>query len=311
MSVSLVTFSTREFYYASYTLLRSARKYGVDRSYAYTMSDFSKTEFFLKYKNIASQKRGAGYWIWKPYYILHHLEKLNEDEVLIYCDAGLDVIDNLGPLIELVKQEESGILLFENYQGVSYYNRAEGIEISEVNIYNEMNKCKYWTKRDAFILMDADSSEYWEAPQVDASFQIYRKTNISIQFLNKWIAYCCNEQILTDLPNKMGKENFPSYIGHIHDQAIISILAKKYQLNLYRCATQFGNHLKLPEYRVINEFKLLPYSKSPKFNSRYAQILNHHRTKYSSIYFRWRLFLGQEKNVLIGWLFSLFYKLEK
>ncbi|TXT32951.1 MAG: hypothetical protein FD136_1189 [Chitinophagaceae bacterium] len=306
MSVSLVTFSTPAFYYARHTLLMSAKKYRIDHSHAYTMNDFSKTDFYLKYKNITDQKRGAGYWLWKPYYILQHLNKLHENDILIYCDSGLDIIDSLSPLIELVRSQNSGILLFENYQGSGYFNRTSGFKVNEENIYIEMNKCKYWTKRDAFILMGADSSEYWDAAQTDACFQIYRKTETSLKFVREWLAYCCNEQILTDTPNLSGKENFDNFFGHIHDQTIVSLLAKKYQLDLFRCPSQFGNHFKLPKYRIDNEFKMLPYCSYPKQNSKYGQILNHHRIRFSAYYFRWRYFLGQEKQIAIGWFSRLF-----
>ena len=42
----------------------------------------SHKEFFNK------NPRGFGYWIWKPYIILEQLSKINDDEYVLYTDAG-------------------------------------------------------------------------------------------------------------------------------------------------------------------------------------------------------------------------------
>ena len=50
-------------------LCESAIKYGnFDTTHIYKLTDIDK---FFKYKNqdILSQCKGAGYWIWKPYFI--------------------------------------------------------------------------------------------------------------------------------------------------------------------------------------------------------------------------------------------------
>lgn len=298
MTLQLVTFSTPNFNVSKHRLLKSAHAHGIKNTFAYSQKDFKKTIFYKEHQAIAAQPRGAGYWLWKPYYILEHLKKMQENDILIYCDSGVDIISSLDPLINIVKTSTTGILLFENYQAASYFTKTQDIEASEYTSYVELNKNKYWAKRDAFVLMDLDEEKYWNSAQVDANFQIYRKCDTSVKFVEEWLSYCCNPQIITDVANECGLPDFKNLFAHIHDQAIISILAAKYELELYRCASQYGNHYKTEEYRLKGEFLLLPYRKYIKNNSDYGTLLLHHRTKYMPFIFRIKSFIKQEWEIL-------------
>jgi hypothetical protein len=48
-------------------------------------------EFKLNFKDILREQRGGGYWIWKPYIIKKHLDKINDNDILIYMDAGCSI----------------------------------------------------------------------------------------------------------------------------------------------------------------------------------------------------------------------------
>lgn len=276
--VSLVTFSTPNFNYAKKMLVRSAKKVGFTDINAYTRKDFEKTDFYGQYKNIASLPRGAGYWIWKPYYILEHLKKANDGDFIFYCDSGVSIVDDIAPLIEICDKHTAnkGVLAFFNYQGGAYI--GPGFEKTDEVIYHEALKNKYWAKRDVFVLMGLDSAEFWESPQVEGCFLILKKTEFSVNFVAEWLKYCCDENIVTDKDNMQGKPNFPNFIMHIHDQAVLSLLAAKHKLELFRCPSQFGNHKKLPQYRAKGEYTIFPYT-NPENNSEYGTIFNHHRTK--------------------------------
>ena len=47
-------------------------------------------DFIDKHKEfIDTYSHGYGYFIWKPKIILDTLLKMNDDDILIYCDAGI------------------------------------------------------------------------------------------------------------------------------------------------------------------------------------------------------------------------------
>lgn len=278
MKLSLVTFSTPNFNYAKKLLVRSAKRFGVKNIKAFNKRDFEKTLFYEQNKAIASQQRGAGYWIWKPYYILEQLKKANDGDIVLYCDSGVSIIDDIAPLVAICNEHEAnnGVLLFYNYQGGAYI--GNGFEKSDEVIYHEALKNKYWGKRDVFVLMGMDEPKYWESPQVEGCSLVLKKTDFAVKFVTEWLQYCCDENIVTDKENTQGGPNFENFIMHIHDQVVLSLLAEKYNLELFRCPSQFGNHKKLSKYRKDGEYLIFPYT-TPEVNSDYDTIFYHHRTK--------------------------------
>ena len=66
-------------------------------------------EFWNKHSDfINNNNRGYGYWIWKPYINLKLMEKINNNDIVIYTDAGctfnIEGKNRLLEYIELVNQ---------------------------------------------------------------------------------------------------------------------------------------------------------------------------------------------------------------
>lgn len=191
-----------------------------DEIISYNPKDIDKV-FLSENKSILKEKRGNGYWLWKPYFIKKTLEKLKDGDFLFYCDSGSFFISDFIELIKTSISLEQDIIPFEL-------------------IHLE----KEWTKRDAFLLMGCDSPIYSETKQRLASFSLWRKSDLSMKFLNEWIRLSKDKRILTDIPNTLGKPNYINFKEHRHDQSIFSLLTKKYKLVAFRDPSQFGNSLK-------------------------------------------------------------------
>lgn len=264
MKLVLTNLSNQLFNDSRIRLNESAQKYGIEEINSYCFDDLKKTSFFKRNREILEQPKGIGYWLWKPYIIFEAMKKLEENDVVIYSDCGIEIVASIEPLIQLTKQQP--IVLFGNSNFINLQ----------------------WTKRDCFVYMDCDSEVYWHSPHCDAAFALFKKCDLSIDFLNDWLTYGSNKYIITDLPNSSGKANIEGFIDHRWDQSILSLLAQRYKLHLFRMPSQFGNHYKMPEFRVENEFNCVNqmnqeqvkyYAQLPYFNSTYTQILNHHRSR--------------------------------
>ena len=197
-----------------------------------------------KFKNthsaILAQKRGCGYWLWKPYIILKtFIESMSDNDLLMYQDAGAHLIGDAGPLLKLCQNLEPGILVFH----------TDFLE-------------KVFTKRDAYILMNMDDRRVHESYQRLASFVILRKNCQSLQFVMEWLAYASDPRILTDIDNQMGKPDLPTFNENRHDQTVLSLLSKKWQLEEFRDPSQYGN---------VSERRLM-YALGP-----YKQLIHHSR----------------------------------
>lgn len=265
MKVVLTNLSNQVFEESRNRLNNSAKLSGIDNLISWDFQDLLKTSFYSQHKKMLDQPKGLGYWVWKPFIILEAFKSMEDGDIVVYSDCGHEIIADIKPLIEICRLQ-SKILLFENGD---LKNAA-------------------WTKRDCFVKMGCDSKIYWYGSQVDASFVLCRKSREAIRFLEEWLFYCSDFQANTSNENELGKRNLPSFIEHRWDQSILSLLAIQWKIELYRMPSQYGNHYKELAYRVNgeincrNQFKpvqLYTYSKHPKSNSPYFQLLNHHRKK--------------------------------
>jgi len=256
MKKYLVSYATPDHRKNQRRLNESALNFGIDNAMPYSSKNLKETLFYQENKATLTQKRGSGYWLWKPYVILTHLEKIHNNDLLIYSDVGIEIIKNISPLVDLCISQ-GGILLFRNHENL---NRT-------------------WTKRDCFVSMECDEEKYHNSEQTTASFQIYVKNSWSLSFLKEYLHYCQMGDVITDSPNTLGMDNFSDFIDHRHDQSVLSLLAVKHDIGLFRDPSQFGNHRKLPELREQDEWLSKPYSNLPCAISLYPTLLNHHRER--------------------------------
>ncbi|MFC3343352.1 hypothetical protein [Paenibacillus abyssi] len=250
----MVSYATARFYKSQKKLRRSALQYGVDQVIPIRDKDLASTSFYEKNKKILQQPRGGGYWLWKPYIIFKAMSKAKENDMIIYSDSGMEVIRPLDPLIDICKRQ-GGIMLF----------RA----------HNLLNKA--WTKRDCFALMKCDSEDYWNAEQLMGSFCLFMNNQKNKAFVKEWLTYCLDERILTDIANQCGLNNFPEFKDHRHDQSVLSLLAVKHKIEVYRAPCQHGDRYKIQKFRHAGECS--SYAAKPYKNSPYGTLLNHHRKK--------------------------------
>jgi hypothetical protein len=272
MKLWLVCYANRQYAKAQRALVCSAQRRGFDHIRVFNDRHLQQTDFFLQHQAILSQPRGAGYWLWKPFYIGQVLQEAAPDDVVVYSDSGIEFIADLHPLIDICKRG-LGPMLFQTH--------------GHLNIT--------WTKRDCFVGMDCDLPAYREAQQVMGGFQIYRACEASFEFVHSWLHDCCQPQLLTDAPNECGLPNYPEFIEHRHDQSILSLLAAARRLPIYRDPSQWGTPWALPEFLpsgTLNKAAISPYENSP-----YGQLLNQHRRKKGPRRRRLRTFIRQLRSI--------------
>jgi len=174
--------------------------------------------FSKHFQNVLKQRRGGGYWIWKPYLIQRVLETLDDDDILIYCDAGCMINDNgaerFNEYIELLMESESGCIGFElPHREIEY------------------------TKREVFDHFGS-AEELILSNQLMATVIMLRKCPHATMLINKWYeALCENPLLFTD--DKDDTAQYADFIDHRHDQSIFSILRKTYQSEIIPDETYF------------------------------------------------------------------------
>jgi len=195
------------FYQNQNHLMVSGLNKGIDFFLNYKRSHLDAA-FYEKHKAILTQKRGAGYWLWKPWVIYKTLLEAPENALIIYADSGVNFLKSVTPLLAELKGKD--ILLVENMgSGSTIRKRTQRATLEKLNC----------TRGDCL-----------DRPLVWAAFAVFRNTPTSRAFVKEWLEGCCDEKNITDYSD--GRPEDKAFQGHHYDQSILSILAFQHQANI-------------------------------------------------------------------------------
>jgi len=217
----LFTFTDENMTVSADNLIKSAKsKIGNCNFHIFTPKDFSE-EFFSTNKDILSDKRGAGFWLYKPYFLYRLLLKMKDNELIMYCDAGLTFEQGIDALL---RQMDQDIYVFGNK-----YRHGD------------------WCKQDCLVKMNADKPVYKDHEQIQASVIIIRKTQNSVDFVKEWLLWGQMPGMIDDSPSVL--ENSPKFREHRHDQAILTnlVLHHGYRLHWWPVQYMLRHHYKHPK----------------------------------------------------------------
>jgi hypothetical protein len=241
MKKILITFYTEDYFIAKNSLIKSSYNYFDEiKDYSTDSIDY---DFFIKNEHILREKKGAGYWLWKPYFIYKTLINCEYGDIVFYVDSGNIFVNDPN---EIFNHTESDIILFDNRDGMKN---------------GEYAKNYISCKKDCFVLMGCDSDEYINGTHLNASYQIYKKSKNSLDFVYEYLNFCQNENILKDSENLFG-ENYLGYYDHRHDQSVLSLLAIKNNIKPLVDPSEWGNKC---GYRGFNQIFLHHRNKNFEF----------------------------------------------
>ncbi len=189
----------------------------VDRVISYTPDDID-IDFYRKHKKILNKTRGAGYWLWKPYIIRKTLlrDDIQNGDVIFYADSGTMVLKDLTPVFRMPEHYNQDVVMFDMGEN-----------------------CNTRCKRDTFILMGCDTPEAHNAPMIAGNFNIWRKSDYSIQFIEKCLYYATQYDIISDSRSKLGEE-LPNFEMHRHDQPVFGLVALMEGVPLVKSDIMYG-----------------------------------------------------------------------
>jgi hypothetical protein len=233
----LVNFATASFFEAQRLNAETGLSVaGFDRAISYSSRDIER-DFRIRNRAVLRSRTGAGYWLWKPYFIKRALSLLNEGEFLFYCDSGSHFIARIDPLVEIALRTGQQLLPFE-------------LQLLE----------RSYTKRDAFMLMDCDAPPFVDTRQRLAGFILLRKSPFAVSFVDEFFDLAQDPRLITDSRSQLGPD-YPDFVAHRHDQSIFSLLTKRHGLTTYRDPSQFGNDLR-EEYPASTYGQLIDLTRS-------------------------------------------------
>lgn len=193
----------------------SAKIFGkADIVKSYNIKDVSP-EFYEYNKATFECERGGGYWLWKPYIILKHLETIEFNDYLFYCDSGSVIIRSLKSIKKIMEDDGKDIMLFD-------------LPLLEFQ----------WTKKKVFESLGCEDEHFKNTNQIMSGYIFIKKTDFSINFFKKYLELCLRVDNLNDSEN-VGIND--KYLAHRHDQSILSLWAKKNGIEPYRDPSDYGD----------------------------------------------------------------------
>ena len=154
--------------------------------------------------------RGYGYWIWKPYIIAKHIDKLQTGDVLVYADSGCEIIpENYDCL--------TGFLSAKDFD-ISISLPSNDGELDPTQDYSNKKYCKSTVLKHFNVL---DNKNVLDHEQYQACCQIIYVSDKTKKLVADWLELCSNEHLLNDVVTDHECKHF---VDHRHDQAILSLI---------------------------------------------------------------------------------------
>lgn len=221
MKKYFVSFCDKKYYKTLQRLKQNALQFGMfDSVFCYSDIHFD-ADFWAKHGDYMQKTRGFGYWIWKYHFVLKTLDKMQDNDILVFADGGCTLNPNgrkrMQEYFDIVQKSPHGFLSFE-------------IGAKE----------KFWSKMDLFKALNcSDDPKYTESFQMVGGVFILRKCENAIRIIQKTLetAIQDNYHLVDDSPSK--EPNPVGFQQHRHDQSIFSLVRKMYGTEVIPDETYF------------------------------------------------------------------------
>eukprot|EP01084_Bolivina_argentea_P027339 50833_1 len=164
---------------------------------------------------------------WKPYIILDTMVNIaNICDIICYADTGTRWVYSAARLFELTSLIKYGVMVFMH---------------SIVNWDSILLTERFWSKRDAMLLLGVDINDMYDTVQRKASFMCFQINPDSIHFVSEWLYHAMDRRIITDDVNVLNMANIENYHGNspinLHYNVIYGCEETKTDLNATPYAT--------------------------------------------------------------------------
>lgn len=158
--------------------------------------------FYKENKAILDENTGAGFWLWKPYFILKTMSQMPENAIIVYVDVGASFSGDPSALFESLEKHS-----------IVFYG------------YNEKRVGKQGPKIPKKVLdyMGISPEKVVEIPSLWAGFIAVRNCKESRDFMSNWLKVC------QDGPLLKGELSEGGY--HQHDQTLLALTYIKFDGN--------------------------------------------------------------------------------
>lgn len=218
-NIFLCSFASPDLFISKRRFLKQAKSMNFYKSIkVYSFDDLlENTKKKINEYLLLKERRGYGFWIWKPEIILDALINIPDGSILQYSDLGCHI--NAAGLQRL--KEYQNICTQKNMITFQYYepkNKKKDL------IYPDYLEYKY-TKSDLMNFFNLnDKSIHMNSPQIISGSLFIKKNKENIEFIKNWLKIFDNMSLIDNSSSVM--KNHVEFIEHRHDQSALSLLCK-------------------------------------------------------------------------------------
>lgn len=233
--IHLVSFADSRLKVAAGRFRKQAQRFGQFSTVKVYSEHSLDEEFMGNYRDrVNLGVRGFGYWLWKPKIILDRLRELPEGDILFYADVGFHLNfrgkDRFQEWICLLSSSREPLLLFQAFPPIEPF-AWDGRALPELDDV-------YWCKRDLIDFLGMDDDPALLQPTIGAGLIGIRNTLGARDFIARWFSIMAqNPNLVDDSPSVL--PNYPSFRENRHDQAVLSLLAKKHRAGVRLSAFEY------------------------------------------------------------------------
>lgn len=201
-----ITYGDSGFETAKAKIIKEACATGeFEETYSYGREDLSS---ILLESDIIKVKRGGGLWSWKPDVILSTMERAQEGDIIVYCDAGCT--------------------LYQSKEWKRYWHKLEDYDILVQRIFQRTER---WTRKELLDLFSSNDKNWPMSFQYQAT-PMFKVSDFSKKFVSEWRdLMISNPRLAMDVTEDERPLQHSSLIENRHDQAVFSSLVYKYLSN--------------------------------------------------------------------------------
>lgn len=211
MPINFITYGNARFTNSRLRICMEAEQTGVFNSCTiYTpesLALYLTPEIKKSIEPLFNQHRGGGYWWWKPVIVLQTMEKIPENDWILYADSGCSFLqDRKEQIIDLISSlEKSGKSIL-------------GYQMGHLE--------EHWTKADLFHFFNVQNNkEITSTGQIISGIFFVKNTPTTRSIYKEMVSIMENyPNLIDDSPSKI--ENDKSFREHRHDQSLLSVILK-------------------------------------------------------------------------------------
>lgn len=216
--IYFISYGNQNYKNSKNRIKQEAQNMGFDSVRIYGPENLTE-DFVRKTFPHISHPRGAGYWLWKAFFLKKTLDEMKDGDFCVYADAGCHVNTHgkkrLGEYLKMLTDDESGIISFE-MPGL-----LEEMYTNEMTFeYFQIGKDDNIRKTSQFV----------------GGILIMRKCQNVCDIINEYYDIATQRpDLFSDIHNDYKRSQV--FRDHRHDQSILGILRKRHKSLVMRDET--------------------------------------------------------------------------